>query len=98
MQDYNTIIGVIQMRLVDCSYDIVQRRYNIGSGTVTLIMNRFHDSGLTFDQLKLMDPVQVQDLIYPPSNLRRKAIPEPDFQNYYNRINARDSKVNISFC
>lgn len=98
MQDYNTIIGVIQMRLVDCSYDTVQRRYNIGSGTVTLIMNRFRDSGLTFDQLKLMDPVQVQELIYPPANLRRKSIPEPDFQHYYDRIHAKDSKANISFC
>ena len=98
MQDYNTIMGVIQMRLVDCSYDIVQRRHNVGSGTVTLIMNRFRESGLSYDQLKSMEPVKVQELIYPPANLRRKDIPEPDFQHYYDRIHAKDSKANISFC
>ena len=98
MQDYNTIMGVIQMRLVDCSYEIVQRRHNIGSGTVTLIMNRFQESGLSYDQLKSMDPIRVQEVIYPPANLRRKDIPEPDFQHYYDMIHAKDSKVNISYC
>ena len=34
MQDYNTIIGVIQMRENDISYEAVQNRYNIGSSTV----------------------------------------------------------------
>ena len=98
MQDYKTIMGVIQMRLLDCSYDTVQRRYNIGSGTVTLIMNRFQNSGVSFDQLRCLEPVQVQELIYPPSNLQRKDIPEPDFQHYYDRIHAKDSKVNVSYC
>ena len=98
MQDYNTIMGVIQMRLVGCSYDIVQRRHNVGSGTVTLIMNRFRESGLSYDQLKSMEPVKVQELIYPPVNLRRKVIPEPDFQHYYDKIHAKDSKANVSFC
>lgn len=98
MQDYNTILGVIQMRLVGCSYEAVQRRHNVGSGTVTLIMNRFRDCGLSFEQLKTMEPVRVQEMIYPPANLQRKEIPEPDFQQYYDRIHAKDSKVNASFC
>ncbi len=52
MQDYNTILGVIQMRLVKCSYETVQRRFSIGSSTVTLIMKRFRSCGMTYEQLK----------------------------------------------
>ena len=44
MQDYNTIIGVVQMRLNQCSYRVIQSRYRLGSSTVTLILNRFKDS------------------------------------------------------
>ena len=98
MQDYNTIMGVIQMRLVGCSYDIVQRRHKIGSSTVTRIMSRFQNSGLSFEHLRSMEPTQVQELIYPPANLQKKDIPEPDFQHYYDRIHAKDSRVNVSYC
>ena len=38
MQNYTTIIGVIELRLQKQSYDIVQKRFGIGSSTVTLIM------------------------------------------------------------
>ena len=34
MQDYNTIIGSIQMRLNGCQTRSVMDRYKIGSGTV----------------------------------------------------------------
>ena len=40
MQSYTTIIGVIELRLQKQSYDIVQKRFGIGSSTVTLIMKR----------------------------------------------------------
>lgn len=43
MQNYTTIIGVIEMRLKNCTYDECQNRYHIGSGTVTLILKRFGD-------------------------------------------------------
>ena len=38
MQDYNTIIGAIQMRLNGCQTRSVMDRYKIGSGTLNLIM------------------------------------------------------------
>lgn len=60
MQDFNTIIGVIQMRQ--------------------------------------MEPHTVEELIYPPEQVRRKDIPLPDFQYYYDRIRSKDSKVNIAYC
>lgn len=98
MQDYNTIIGVIQMRQNACSYTDIQNRYHIGSSTVTLIMSRFSDSKLSFDEFKQMEPAAVEKLIYPPVNLRHKDIPLPDFQLYYNRIHAPGSRVNIAYC
>ena len=42
MQDYNTIIGAIQMRLNGCQTRSVMDRYKIGSGTLNLIMSRYH--------------------------------------------------------
>lgn len=38
MQNHTTIIGVIELRSQKYSHDTVQKRYSIGSGTVTLIM------------------------------------------------------------
>jgi transposase len=69
MQDYSTIIGVIGMRHNNIRYDIVQKRYGIGSSTVTLIMKRFESSGLSLDDLKSMEPKKVQQLFYPPEKL-----------------------------
>ena len=37
------------------TYDIVQRRFGIGSSTVTLIMKRVKEMGLSIDDLKQMD-------------------------------------------
>ena len=98
MQDYNTIIGVIQMRQNDCSFSVIQSRYHIGSGTAQLILKRFNDSGFTLEHLKSMEPSEVEVLFYPPENLQRETIPAPDFQLYYDRIHAKGSKVNISYC
>ena len=98
MQDYNTIIGVIQMRQNECSFSVIQARYHIGSGTAQRILNRFEASGFTLDQLKEMEPSNVEALIYPPENRQRKDIPLPDFQYYYDRIHTKGSKVNISYC
>ena len=98
MQDYNTIVGVIQMRQNDCSFSVIEARYRIGSGTVQRILNRFEVSGLTLDELKAMKPSAVEELIYPPQNIKRKDVPSPDFQYYYDRIHEKGSKVNISYC
>lgn len=65
MHDYTTIIGVIELRADQQSYDTVQRRYRIGRSGISLIMNRFKDSGLSLEDLKQMSPGKVVDLIYP---------------------------------
>ncbi|SEQ18925.1 hypothetical protein SAMN02910369_01360 [Lachnospiraceae bacterium NE2001] len=98
MQDYNTIVGVIQMRHNDCSFSVIQKRYHIGSGTAQLILKWFDASGLTLDELRAMEPHTVEDLFYPPENLQRRDLPLPDFQYYYDRIHSPKSKVNISYC
>jgi len=98
MQDYNTIIGTIQMRLNKCPTRSVMDRYHIGSGTVSLIMERFNASGIPFEELRMMPPKEVEELIYPQHLMLRKEIPLPDFQYYYDRIHSSGSRVNISFC
>lgn len=98
MQDYNTIIGVIQMRQKNCAFSVIEARYHIGSSTVQRILDRFKASGISDEKLKAMEPSAVEELIYPSQNLRRKDIPLPDFQYYYDRIHAKGSKVNISYC
>lgn len=98
MQDYNTIIGAIQMRQNECSFSVIEGRYRIGSGTVQRILERFENSGFTLEQLKTMEPRKVEGLIYPPEKLKRKDIPMPNYRYYYDRIHAKGSKVNLSFC
>lgn len=98
MQDYNTIIGTIQMRLNGCPTRSVMDRYRIGSGTLSLIMSRYEAGGIPIDELRMLPPKDVEELFYPPRNLQRKDIPLPDFQYYYDRIHANKSKVNIASC
>ena len=45
MQNYTTIIGIIDMRQRGISFDDCQSRYGVGCSTITLIMNRFAESG-----------------------------------------------------
>lgn len=68
MQNCTTIISVIKLRSQKCSYDTVQKQYSIGSGTVTLIMNRYKQLGMSLDDLKQMEPTKVVSKI-PLSNL-----------------------------
>ena len=98
MQDYNTIIGSIQMRLKGCQTRSVMDRYKIGSGTLNLIMSRYHANGIPIEELRMMAPKEVENLFYPQKNLQRKDVPLPDFQYYYDRIHAPGSRMNISFC
>ena len=98
MQDYNTIIGSIQMRLNGCQTRSVMDRYKIGSGTLNLIMSRYHANGIPIEELRMMAPKEVEDLFYPQKNLQRKDIPLPDFQYYYDKIHTPGSRMNISFC
>ena len=98
MQDYNTIIGAIQMRLNKCPTRSVMDRFRIGSSTLNLIMSRYKALELTIDELEAMSPKEVENLFYPQKNLQRKEVPLPDFQYYYDRIHAPNSRINISFC
>ena len=98
MQSYNTILGVINMRQNKCTYSVIQQRYHIGSNATQLILKRFNESGITLVELRKMAPHEVETLFYPPLNLKRKDIPEPDFQYWYDRIHAKDSKVNLAYC
>ena len=52
MQKYSTIIGVIELRQSGVGYRTTKKRYNIGNSTVTLIMNRFHELGLSLEELQ----------------------------------------------
>lgn len=98
MQDYNTIVGVIQMRQNECSLRVIQNRYHIGSGTVQLILKRFESSGFSLDDLKTMEPKEVERIFYPPENFQRKNIETPDFAHYYERIHTKGSRINLSYC
>ena len=72
MQDYNTIIGSIQMRLNGCQTRSVMDRYKIGSGTLNLIMSRYHANGIPIEELRMMAPKEVENLFYPQKNLQGK--------------------------
>lgn len=88
MQSYSTIIGVIELRQGGVGYRTTQKRYNIGNSTITLIMNRFKELGLTLDELKAMEPKAVERAFYPPENLRQSEKPLPDFFKVHERITA----------
>ena len=79
MQNYSTIIGVIELRQQSVGYATTQKRYGIGSSTVTLIMKRFKELGLTLEELRAMPPKAVEVAFYPPENLKRSEKPMPDF-------------------
>ena len=70
MQDYNTIIGAIQMRLNKCPTRSVMDRFRIGSSTLNLIMSRYKALELTIDELEAMSPKEVENLFYPQKNLQ----------------------------
>lgn len=72
MQNCTTILGIIDMRQRGISYDACRSRYKVGCSTITLIMNRFKDSGKDLDTLKQMPTGEVEHLFFPPENLRRK--------------------------
>ena len=79
MQKYTTIIGVIELRQSGIGYRTTKKRYNIGNSTVQRIMDRFHELGYSPEELKAMPPKQVEELFYPPENLRRGDREMPDF-------------------
>ena len=97
MHDHTTIIGVIELRADQQSYDTVQKRYRIGRSGISLIMNRFKDSGLSLEDLKQMSPGKVVDLIYPRDNLRHKSIPLPDFEKIHAQMIQMGKHADLSY-
>ena len=98
MHDYNTIIGVIGLRNEKVSIPIIRKRYGIGCSGIQLILDRYKESGLSWEDFLRMEPSQVEELIYPPKNIRKKDIPMPDFERYYNRMMTKGSRVNMFYC
>lgn len=49
MHNYNTIIGVIGLRNNKVSYPTIRQRYGIGNSGIDLIMNRYKESGLSWE-------------------------------------------------
>lgn len=86
MQKYSTIIGVIELRLGGVGYRTAIKRYGIGNSTVTLIMNRFQELGFSLDQLKAMEPKEVEKAFYPPENLQHSNKSLPDFFTIHQRM------------
>ncbi len=60
MQNYTTIVGVIELRQDGIEFRAIQRRYGIGSSTVNLILERFTAMELTLVQLKAMEPKEAE--------------------------------------
>lgn len=98
MQNYTTIIGIIEMRQRGISYDDCRSRYGVGCSTITLIMNRFKEYGKELSALEQMAPEEVERIFYPPENtLRKDAKLMPDFQAIYDKLTAPGSKANLFY-
>ncbi len=74
MHDYNTIVGVISLRNDKVSYPVIRQRYGIGNSGIDLIMNRYKESGLPWKDFLKLKPSQIEELIYPPKNIRKNDI------------------------
>ena len=79
MQKYSTIIGVIELRQDGIGYRTIRSRYGIGSSTITLIMERFRELGFTLEELRIMNPKDLESKFYPEENRRDTNKPLPDF-------------------
>jgi transposase len=98
MQNCTTILGIIDMRQRGISFDDCRSRYNVGNSTITLIMKRFAESGKDLNTLKQMPAEEVEELFYPPDNIRRKDVSVmPDYQAVYNRLMKPGSKANLFY-
>lgn len=62
MHNYNTIIGVIGLRNNKVSYPTIRQRYGIGNSGIDLIMNRYKESGLSWEDFLKLEPSQAEEL------------------------------------
>ena len=97
MQNYTTIMGIIRMRQQGLSYRQCHDRFKVGNSTITLLMARYQDLGLSLTDLEKMDSQKVVQAFYPPDEKRRKDVPLPDFKKIHERLMEKGSKANLFF-
>ena len=83
-RDYRTVIGILEARLKGESYSSIQRKFGIGSSTVTRITKIFQGLGISFEELCRKEPAEVVELFYTNSTRRKQEIPLPDFESSLN--------------
>lgn len=93
MQDFSTIVGIIQMRNKGLSFLACETRYHIGSGTAQSIMRKYWKSGRSLDELLKMTPAEVENLFYPPVQRKRKQIPDPPFDELFKSLENENRKT-----
>lgn len=97
MQNFNTITGVLKLRLQGIPYTIIRQRFHVGDSTIRLLSKRYEELGIDFKEIANGNPAEVEEMFYPAEAAKRKDCKEPDWEKYYQRIHAPGSKVNISF-
>lgn len=97
MKDFQTIIGVLELREKGESFSTIRKRYGIGNSTIDLLLDRRCELGISVEDLKSKTPKEVEQLFYPQERIRRKDTELPDFQACYNRLHAPRSRVNLTF-
>ena len=95
-RDYRTVIGILEARLKGESYSWIQRKFGIGSSTVTRIAKIFQGLGISFEELCRKEPAEVIELFYTNHSRRKQEIPLPDFESMFKRMSKSGSKVNKS--
>ena len=95
-RDYRTVIGILEARLKGESYSWIQRKFGIGSSTVTRIAKIFQGLGISFEELCRKEPAEVVELFYTNSTRIKQEIPLPDFESMFKRMSKSGSKVNKS--
>ena len=95
-RDYRTVIGILEARLKGESYSWIQRKFGIGSSTVTRIAKIFQVLGISFEELCRKEPAEVVELFYTTTTRRKQEIPLPDFESKFKRMSKSGSKVNKS--
>ena len=97
MQNYTTILGIIGMREKKFSYRQCTARYHVGQGTVKLILDRFSQLGLSYEDLCQMTPDKVEQTFYPKENRSPRQFPFPDYQKVYERLHTTGSRLNLFY-
>ena len=95
-RNYRTVIGILEARLKGESYSWIQRKFGIGSSTVTRIANIFQGLGISFEELCRKEPAEVVELFYTNSTRIKQEIPLPYFESKFKRMSKSGSKVNKS--